>query len=43
MKKESASNVISLSDAKETQLFSFNKTHYGNVIRDNRKKMGYTQ
>lgn len=43
MKKESASNVISLSDAKEAQLFVFNKTHYGNVIRENRKKMGYTQ
>ena len=43
MRKESTSNVISISDAKEAQLFAYNKTHYGNVIRDNRKKMGFTQ
>ena len=43
MKKEKAGNVISLSDAKEAKLFAFNKEHYGDVIRNNRKKMNYTQ
>ena len=28
---------------KEAKLFAFNKTHYGDVIRNNRKKMNYTQ
>ncbi len=43
MKKDAASNVTSLLEAKETELFAFNKIHYGNIIRDNRKKMNYTQ
>lgn len=43
MKKEETGNVGSLSNAKEAKLFAFNKTHYGDVIRNNRKKMNYTQ
>ena len=43
MKKNTAGNVTSLSEAKEAELFAYNKAHYGNIIRDNRKKMNYTQ
>ena len=43
MKKDTAGNVTSFSEAKEAELFAYNKAHYGNIIRDNRKKMNYTQ
>ena len=43
MGKNTTGNIVSITEAKEARLFAFNKEHYGNVIRDNRKKRGLTQ
>ena len=43
MSKSTSGNIISMADAKEARLFAYNKEHYGNIIRDNRKKRGLTQ
>nr|CAI9744589.1 hypothetical protein [uncultured bacterium] len=43
MKKDTSRNLTTLSEAKDAQAFAYNKEHYGVVIRNYRKKMGFTQ
>ena len=43
MKKDTSRNLTTLSEAKNAQAFAYNKEHYGVVIRNYRKKMGFTQ
>ena len=43
MSKTATGNIRKISDAKEARLFAYNKEHYGNTIRDYRKRKGLTQ